>query len=870
MSDEKGHTSILQGILQNGLAYQAVRFGRVPKREKAKILAAMQSSRMKTQESKIMGELNDDAKIIDCIVRAHYDTCDYTRKKMEPFLQRAKANPKYISCSGTTCPMKGRPEDSFMEQFSERFMDHVRQVCTFAKLIPGFKCLHHDDQVTLLKSCVFEVLLVRLAGLFDSQSLVCLNGDIIRKDTINAMAPGNARFLMDSVFELAQRMNHFRLSDAEIGLFCAVVIITPDRPGLRNPELLMRIQNKLKGVLNQILLPQHPENDSIFPELLTMVHDLRTLNTLHTEKFLQQCKINEQNVPSAGAGSDMQIPMSVAAGNAVAAAVVSANQNGGGGVNDNQAAANFEAAHQRWDSAHLDRESTGNGSPQSSSGGDTHSSTSLEDTSSRRSPMGSVGSVSSTESSSSEVCKLLTNVQDLRMSNNNAAIVNNSSVLMTALTSHHKTLMASNSAGSVAMPSSKMSVAPSGRCKSAESAGAGSSTSSTASSNSDSGVELSMSLSKPSTNHSLCSSPRSSLESLHQEKRSTASPASPPSEERHPLLKRALQQPPQLYGNNGDVRSQSVTTFQDEVYKPHKKFRRHNSSFSKDDCPTSSTTQHHGPDHRSASPPDMSGHVRTPGVLSAVLQGGSSSSGSLLASQLSEPPLQSSLLASTLSQGIPLASEETCKRNEILAQLILDGSRKQVQQHQHAPPPPPHHHAQPGAQQAPQALQQQKPQQQPHQGLLMCAWADSHPASQQHQQRQLQRSPAGHEQVMRPISRGEAAQPVASVSATRHIPVATLPTKPINRCPMAAAAAGAAASATAASPASVTSTPAAASTATSTVTSGAELIATTYQPLNLSKRPQASVIQIGLNSQHSTEQSVAAVVTTESSIPTKA
>ena len=82
----------------------AVRFGRVPKREKAKILAAMQSSRMKTQESKVMGELNDDAKIIDCIVRAHYDTCDYTRKKMDPFLQSAKANPKYISCSGTVSP----------------------------------------------------------------------------------------------------------------------------------------------------------------------------------------------------------------------------------------------------------------------------------------------------------------------------------------------------------------------------------------------------------------------------------------------------------------------------------------------------------------------------------------------------------------------------------------------------------------------------------------------------------------------------------------------------------------------------------------------------------------------------------------------
>ena len=59
------------------------------------------------------------------------------------------------------------------------------------------------------------------------QSLVCLNGDIIRKDTIQQMPPGNAKFLMDSVFELAQRINHFRLSDAEIGLFCAIVIITP-------------------------------------------------------------------------------------------------------------------------------------------------------------------------------------------------------------------------------------------------------------------------------------------------------------------------------------------------------------------------------------------------------------------------------------------------------------------------------------------------------------------------------------------------------------------------------------------------------------------------------------------------------------------
>ena len=48
--------------------------------------------------------------------------------------------------------MKGRPEAFFLEQFSEKFMDHVRQVCTFAKSIPGFKCLHHDVSRELTQS----------------------------------------------------------------------------------------------------------------------------------------------------------------------------------------------------------------------------------------------------------------------------------------------------------------------------------------------------------------------------------------------------------------------------------------------------------------------------------------------------------------------------------------------------------------------------------------------------------------------------------------------------------------------------------------------------------------------------------------------
>ena len=92
--------------LNLSINFAAVRFGRVPKREKARILAAMQSSRLKTQESKVMAEMTDDGKIIETVVRAHYDTCDYTRNKMEPFLAKARASPSYAVCTGTVSSEK--------------------------------------------------------------------------------------------------------------------------------------------------------------------------------------------------------------------------------------------------------------------------------------------------------------------------------------------------------------------------------------------------------------------------------------------------------------------------------------------------------------------------------------------------------------------------------------------------------------------------------------------------------------------------------------------------------------------------------------------------------------------------------------------
>lgn len=184
------------------------------------------------------------------------------------------------------CPLNPAPELQSEQEFSQRFAHVIRGVIDFAGMIPGFQLLTQDDKFTLLKAGLFDALFVRLICMFDSSmnSIICLNGQVMRRDAIQNGA--NARFLVDSTFNFSERMNAMNLSDAEIGLFCAIVLITPDRPGLRNLELIEKMYAKLKNCLQAVISQNRPNEPDFMGELLKLLPDLRTLSTLHTEKLV--------------------------------------------------------------------------------------------------------------------------------------------------------------------------------------------------------------------------------------------------------------------------------------------------------------------------------------------------------------------------------------------------------------------------------------------------------------------------------------------------------------------------------------------------------------------------------------------------------
>lgn len=91
-------------MLLFSLTNVAVRFGRVPKREKARILAAMQQSTQNRGHQRAMAtELDDQPRLLAAVLRAHMETCEFTREKVASMRQRARECPSYSLPTMVSC-----------------------------------------------------------------------------------------------------------------------------------------------------------------------------------------------------------------------------------------------------------------------------------------------------------------------------------------------------------------------------------------------------------------------------------------------------------------------------------------------------------------------------------------------------------------------------------------------------------------------------------------------------------------------------------------------------------------------------------------------------------------------------------------------
>ncbi|XP_034560606.1 nuclear receptor subfamily 1 group D member 2b [Notolabrus celidotus] len=196
-------------------------------------------------------------------------------------------NRMYLLCPMNTSaqvdPQKSGHE--VWEEFSHSFTPAVREVVEFAKKIPGFRDLSQPDQVSLLKAGTFEVLVVRFASLFDlkDRTVTFLGGKKYSVDTLKAMGAGD---LLNSMLDFSEKLLNLGLSEEEMSLFTAVVLVSADRSGIENVNSVEALQETLIRALRSLITKNHPNESAIFTKLLLKLPDLRSLNNMHSEQLL--------------------------------------------------------------------------------------------------------------------------------------------------------------------------------------------------------------------------------------------------------------------------------------------------------------------------------------------------------------------------------------------------------------------------------------------------------------------------------------------------------------------------------------------------------------------------------------------------------
>uniref|UniRef100_A0A3P9MFU7 Nuclear receptor subfamily 1 group D member 1 n=1 Tax=Oryzias latipes TaxID=8090 RepID=A0A3P9MFU7_ORYLA len=194
---------------------------------------------------------------------------------------------KVLACPLNSCPVApaSRSSQEVWESFSQCFTPAVKEVVEFAKSIPGFQNLSQHDQVMLLKSGTFQVLMVRFCSLFDpkERTVTFLNGQTYSLASLRALGMGS---LLDAMFDFSEKLGSLGLEPDEMALFMAVVLVSADRSGIAEVAAVEQLQENLIKALRSLISSRRPEDSTLFPKLLLRLPDLRTLNNQHSDKLL--------------------------------------------------------------------------------------------------------------------------------------------------------------------------------------------------------------------------------------------------------------------------------------------------------------------------------------------------------------------------------------------------------------------------------------------------------------------------------------------------------------------------------------------------------------------------------------------------------
>ncbi|XP_061878159.1 RAR-related orphan receptor C b [Entelurus aequoreus] len=228
----------------------------------------------------LLDQLPDDCSISDLermtqnIVKSHLETCQYSAEDMKRFTW-VQYTPE------DTRAFQNKSAEWMWQQCAHHITNAIQYVVEFAKRIGGFMDLCQNDQIILLKAGCLEVLLIRMCRAFNvNNSTLFFNGKFASAQFFKALGCDD---LASAVFELGKGLCRLQLTDEEMALFSAAVLLSPDRPWLTEGQKVQKLQEKVYLALQHSLHQSGSEEK--LDKMLSKLPIMKSICNLHIDKL---------------------------------------------------------------------------------------------------------------------------------------------------------------------------------------------------------------------------------------------------------------------------------------------------------------------------------------------------------------------------------------------------------------------------------------------------------------------------------------------------------------------------------------------------------------------------------------------------------
>lgn len=211
---------------------------------------------------------------------AHSRTCLYTTEHIQDLTRK----PLDIS---RVMLYKNMAHEELWLDCAQKLTQVIQQIIEFAKMVPGFMKLSQDDQIVLLKAGSFELCVLRMSRYFDVPTgLVLYNDSLLPMDAFITQETLEIK-LVNNAFNFVRSIAEMKLTETELALYSAYVLLAPDRPGLKGVPEITRLSTAILKSLRYELDKTHEQpykgDVSVFDSLVAKLPSLREVSLLHMD-----------------------------------------------------------------------------------------------------------------------------------------------------------------------------------------------------------------------------------------------------------------------------------------------------------------------------------------------------------------------------------------------------------------------------------------------------------------------------------------------------------------------------------------------------------------------------------------------------------